>query len=106
MLLFPNEIFYLLKQADNQRIEQTFRKLVVLHSILEYLLHGASAARCVYNASFGDGQDAIFTNGILEVLGNMGGKGGSRLVPIEPGGYAKAAIGVLRISLHHGKCGG
>ena len=33
MLLFPNEIFYLLKPADNQRIEQTFRKLVVLNVV-------------------------------------------------------------------------
>ena len=33
MLLFPNEIFNLLKPADNQRIEQTFRKLVVLNVV-------------------------------------------------------------------------
>ena len=33
MLLFPNEIFNLLKLADNQRIEQAFRKLVVLNVV-------------------------------------------------------------------------
>ena len=33
MLLFPNEIFNLQKPADNQRIEQTFRKLVVLNVV-------------------------------------------------------------------------
>ena len=33
MLLFPNEIFNLLKPTDNQRIEQTFRKLVVLNVV-------------------------------------------------------------------------
>ena len=33
MLLFPNEIFYLLKPADNQRIVQVLRKLVVLNVV-------------------------------------------------------------------------
>ena len=33
MLLFPREIFYLLKPPDNQRIEQTFRQLVVLNVV-------------------------------------------------------------------------
>ena len=80
-------------------------EIVVLYRILEYLLHGACAARGIYDASFGNGQDTVLANGVLEILGNMGGKGRSRLVPIEPGGYTKAVIGVLWISLHHGKGG-
>ena len=33
MLLFPNEIFNLLKPTDNQRIVQVLRELVVLNVV-------------------------------------------------------------------------
>ena len=47
---------------------------MVLHGILEYFLHSTRAARRVYDAAIGDGEDGVLANAILEEFGDMRGK--------------------------------
>ena len=48
---------------------------MVLHSLLEHLLHGASAARRVDDSSVGNGEDGVLTYAVVEELGDIGGEG-------------------------------
>ena len=48
---------------------------MVLHGILENLLHGSRAARRVDDAAVGQREDAVLADAVLEELGDVGGKG-------------------------------
>ena len=47
-------------------------KVMVLHRFLENFLHGAGTSRGVDDTPFGNAQDTIFANTIVEILAHYG----------------------------------
>ena len=75
-------------------------EIMILHGILEHLLHGACTPRRVDDAPIRQCEDIVFADTVLEELGNMGGKWCGRLMTVEPGGNTEAYILILRILSH------
>ena len=67
---------------EDHRACITETEIVVLHGVLEDLLHGAGAARGVYHTAFGYGEDEILAGAVVEVLGDVCGEWGSGLMAI------------------------
>ena len=80
---------------------ETEGEVVVLHGILEDLLHGAGAAGRVDDAAEGQGEDDVFADAVFEELGDVRGEGRGGLVAVEPGGNAQARVAVLGIFVYH-----
>ena len=74
---------------------------MVLHGILENLLHRACTARRIDDATIGEGEDAVLTDAVLEKLRNVCGKRSGRLMTIEPCRHTKAVECRLWEFLHH-----
>ena len=73
---------------------------MVLYGFLEDFLHGSGTSRCIDDTSLGYGQNTVFADAVVEILGDVGGKWCSRFVTIEPSGYAKTDILFLWVFFH------
>ena len=69
---------------------------MILHGLLEHLLHRACTSRSEHNTSEGHRQDGVFTDAVVKVFGNVRGKGRRRLMTVEPGGNAQTVVFLLR----------
>ena len=85
---------------EDHRTRVSKGEIVILHGILEHLLHGACTPRRIDDTSIGQCEDIVFADTVLEELGNMGGERCGRLMTVEPGGDAKADILILRVLSH------
>ena len=60
-------------QEDHRRgIAET--EVMILHGLLEHLLHRACTSRSEHNTSESHRQDGVFTDAVVEILGDVGGK--------------------------------
>ena len=66
------------------------RLVVVLGGVLEDLLDRARATGSKHHTSQGDGQQAIFTDAVGEIFGDLGGKNVWGFVAVMPGRYTQA----------------
>ena len=74
---------------------------MVLYGFLKDFLHGSCTAWRVDDTSLGDGEDAVFADAVVEILGDMGGEGCGRFMPIQPCRYTEAYGMFLWVFLHH-----
>ena len=75
---------------ENHGRDHPHRSVVVLRRVLEDLLGRAGAARREDHAVLRDRQEAILSDAVREVLGEVSGEGSGRLVSVEPRGYPHA----------------
>ena len=83
-----------LAAEEHHRTADAVQRQAVLRTVGEDLLLGSRATRCVHDAGARDGEEPVLADAVREVLGDVRGEAGGRLVDVHPCRNAEALASV------------